>query len=116
VRKAVLIIIDSDPRLSPRPAEAVRFAAGLAQCPRIEVTLHLREAAVLALGGDSDHLVDADNFPNYLPLLVRPGQPVFVQAGAPARFDLQRPPIPFAEMDEEQLAREIARSHAVIRF
>ena len=48
MKPRLLLIVTTDPRISPRPAEAVRIAAGVGAWQKIDVTLYLRDAAVLA--------------------------------------------------------------------
>ena len=112
----VLIIVSGDPRISPRPAEAIRLAAGLAQWPRIKVRVYLRDAAVLALNEQPDDLMDGELFRDCLPLTVKTDCPIFVQTHSLFLRDLGRAPVAVAELSDEQLAAEIARSHSVIRF
>ena len=67
--KRVLFIIDSDPRSSHRPAEAVRIAAGIAVWKQVEVSLYFRGPAQLALTEEAETLVNGDHFTRFLPLL-----------------------------------------------
>lgn len=112
----VLIIVNDDPRLSAKPAEAVRVAAGVGAWERVEITLYLRGAAVRALTPCPEGLVDEDNFSRYLPVLAKQGRPVLVQHGAPAEFQLDQPAIPCREISDEELATEVGRSRMVLRF
>src|SRR5947209_4299159 len=58
----LLFIITSDPRHSPRPAEAIRIAAGVGVWKRTGLTVYLRNAAVLALSEDTAGLLDEENY------------------------------------------------------
>jgi len=69
MERRVLFIIDSDPRLSHRPAEAVRIAAGIAVWKQVELSLYFRGASQLALTDEAETLVNGDHFTRYLPLL-----------------------------------------------
>ena len=71
--RKVLFIISSDPRVSPRPAEAIRIAAGVGAWARAEVSVCLVGAAGLILSEDAETLKDAEQFSACLPLL-REGQ------------------------------------------
>jgi hypothetical protein len=113
---SLLIVITGDPRSSPRPAEAVRIAAGVGAWKKAEITLYLRGPAVLALSEYPDELVDEDNFVRYLPLLREGGRPVYVEAGNPFLADLGEPPLPFQKIDDHQLAELAARNTYVLRF
>lgn len=112
----ILLVIDSDPRTSPRPAEAVRMAAGIGVWKKVSVSLYLRDAAVLILGEDSDELVDGDNFKRYLPLVVGLGRPIYVQKGAPGLAQLGSATALLQEISSGELAELAARQSQVIRF
>ena len=116
MKPAALFIITSNPRVSPRPAEAIRIAAGVGAWRKVDVTVCLRDDAVLALGEFADELVDGENFMNYLPLLAESGRPVYVQSGSPRLAELGVGPVKFMEISDEQLAALAARSSCVLRF
>jgi hypothetical protein len=111
-----LFIVNSDPRTSPRPAEAVRIAAGVGTWRKVEVTLVLCEAAVLALSEFPDELVDEDNFTRYLPIVGEFGRPVYVETGAPLLEDLGQTPVSYERITVARLARLAADSDCVLRF
>jgi sulfur relay (sulfurtransferase) DsrF/TusC family protein len=112
----VLFIITSDPRASPRAAEAIRIAAGVAAWRNVEVGLYLHGAAVLSLSECAEGQVDEDNFALYLPLLGAPGQPVYVQQGAPQLATLGTPALDFQPITNAELARLAATCASVLRF
>ena len=114
--RTALFIVNSDPRTSPRPAEAIRIAAGIGAWKKVEITLVLCEAAVLALREFPDELVDEDNFTRYLPLLRDWGRPVYVETGAPLLQDLGDTPVPFERIGITQVAELAAKSDCVLRF
>lgn len=114
--RTALFIVNSDPRTSPRPAEAIRIAAGVGAWKKVEVTLVLCEAAVLALREFPDELVDEDNFSRYLPILREWGRPVYVETGAPLLQDLGETPVRFERIGIPQLAALAAASDCVLRF
>lgn len=111
-----LFIVNSDPRSSPRPAEAIRVAAGLGVWQKVEVTLVLCESAALALREFPDELVDEDNFTRYLPIIGEWGRPVLVETGAPFLADLGEPPVRFERINVTQLASLAAAADYVLRF
>ena len=111
-----LFIIESDPRRSGRPAEAVRIAAGVGAWRRVEVSVYLRAAAVLVLGEKAGELVDGDNYAQYLPVLGESSRLVYVQKGAAALGQLGQAALPFEEISDEQLAAMAAASGSVLRF
>jgi hypothetical protein len=116
MKPRALFIVTTDPRVSPRPAEAVRIAAGVGVWEKVDVTLYLRGAATRALGEFADELVDGENFTRYLPLLAETGRAVLAQRGSPAEAELGGTRIKFDEIDDAQLAIHAAQSHFVLRF
>ena len=116
MKPKVLFIITGDPRTSPRPAEAIRIAAGVGAWKKADISVYLRGEAVLALSEFPDELVDEDNFTRYLPIIGDWGRPVYVQAGAPLLSELGEAPLKFEELTDDQLAQLAAQSHNVLRF
>lgn len=116
MRPALLILITSDPRVSHRPAEAVRIAAGVGVWRKADVTLYLRGAAVLALAPDAEDLVDQETFTRYLPHLPEFGRPVYVESGAPFSHKVSEAIVPFEEINDVQLADLAANNTSVLRF
>lgn len=116
MQPTVLFVITSDPRSSPRPAEAIRIAAGVGAWRKTGVSLYLRGDAVWALSEFPDELVDEDNFVRYLPIMGQWGHPVLVQKGAVPTADLGEPPLAMEEIDDETLARVVMRADYVARF
>ena len=116
MKPRVLFIVTSDPRNSPRPAEAVRIAAGVGAWPRVETTLYLRGAAALAVGEFSDDLVDGENFARYVPLVLESGRPIYVQRDASPTAELIEAGLNIEAIDDTQLAELAAASHSVVRF
>lgn len=113
---SALFIVNSDPRTSPRTAEAVRIAAGVGAWKKVEVTLVLCEAAALALSEFPDDLIDEDNFTRYLPIIGEWGRPVYVETGAPFLTDLGKSPVPWERITITRLAELAAASTCVLRF
>ena len=116
MKPSALIIVTSDPRTSPRPAEAVRIAAGVGTWQKVETTLYLRGSAVLALGEGAEDLVDGESYVRYLPLVAESGRNLYAQAGASALDDLGEARVKFTPIDDVQLADLIANSTSVLRF
>lgn len=112
----VLFIVTGDPRVSPRPAEAVRIAAGVGAWKKVDITLYFRNEAVLALSEFADELVDEDNFTRYLPIAAEAGRPIYVQQGAPLLAELGEPSLPFQQLSDDELAAMAASSNCVLRF
>lgn len=112
----VLMMVTSDPRVSARPAEAVRIAAGVGTWRKAGMMLYLHGPAALALSEFTDELVDDDNFSRYLPILKDLGHPVYVQKGTPELGLLGDSPVPHEELDDAGLAALAARATAILRF
>jgi|SRR5580658_3686563 hypothetical protein len=74
-----LVLIETDPRTSPRPAEGIRIAAGIGAWKKTEVTLLLRGPAGYCLQEYADDLVDEDNFVRYLPIVAESPRPIYVE-------------------------------------
>ncbi len=115
-RRQVLVHVTTDPRRSPRPAEAVRVAAGLAAWGRLRVVLYLHDAAVLALDSSADALKDGDHFAQYLPVFGAAGGRVYGQRDAAPRFHLETPTMACEPIDPPELAALAAGSHTTLRF
>ena len=116
MKPGVLFIITTDPRTSPRPAEAVRIAAGVAVWKRVEVTVYLRDTAVLALSEFSDELVDGDNFSRYLPLVPESGGLICARRDASLLNEIGESPVSFREISDAELAGQAAQSNYIVRF
>jgi hypothetical protein len=116
MNSSALFVIDSDPRVSGRPAEAVRIAAGVAAWKRVDVAVYLRDAAVLMLGEETADLADSDNFARYLQILGELGRPIYVRQGAPDLAQLGQSTLPFQEISDDTLAGLAAERSQVLRF
>lgn len=114
--RRILFVVNGDPRTSARPAEAIRIAAGIGTWKKVEVTVVLAEAAVLALSEFPDDLVDEDNYVRYLPILAEWGRPVYVETGAPFLQDLGQTPVPYERVTVSQVAAMASASDCVLRF
>jgi len=112
----VLFIITSDPRTSPRPAEAVRIAAGVGAWRKVAVTVYLHDTAVLALSEFPDALEDGDNFRRYLPLVQESGGLICAQRGAALLHDLGPRAVSFHETGDDELAALVTKNDYVVRF
>jgi len=112
----VLFVITGDPRTSPKPAEAVRIAAGIGTWRNLAVTVYLRDAAVLALSEFPDELVNGENFRRYLPMVPESGGAILVQGGAPLLKEVGQSPVSFRETGDDGLADLAATNDYVLRF
>ena len=102
-----LVIIETDPRTSARPAEGIRIAAGIGAWKKTDVTLLFRgPVAGYSLQEYADELVDEDNFTRYLPLVAEAPRPIYVEdsftdlaalEGSPWKYEVV-PPARTAEL------------------
>lgn len=108
----VLLIVTGDPRVSARPAEAVRMAAGIAVWKKVAVTIYLRGAAALLL---SDSL-DNEECRKYWPLLAESGRPIYAQKNSETMREIEPAISPYRLISDEQLADLTAQQKYVMRF
>src|SRR5204863_10053455 len=102
---SALFIITGDPRISARPAEAIRIAAGVGTWKKTDISVYLRGPAVVALSEYPDEFVDEDIFSRYFPIVGEFGRPIFVQRGAELLAEIGDSPLKFEEIDDAQLAQ-----------
>jgi hypothetical protein len=116
MKRKVLFLITSDPRESPRPAEAIRIAAGVGAWKKVEVTVYFGDAALLSLAESTDELQDEECFRRYLPLLGEKGRAVYIEEKSPFRDAIGDPALTVEELGAAGLARLAAVSDSVLRF
>ena len=112
----VLLLIQEDPRSSPRPAEAIRVAAGLSPWEGSQIDVYLQGPAVLLLSSAPDLLIDEDNVRRYLPLLAEHGCCAYMEPGQRFLTELDEAALPVKALATEQLASLAAASDLVLRF
>lgn len=112
----VLFMVTQDPRRSPRPAEAIRIAAGVGSWGKVKVSIYLRGPAILTLQESGDELMDGDDLGRYWPIVQGWNRPVWVQAGAKQMTGLSEPFPPIQEISDEDLARLASEQRYVLRF
>ncbi len=113
---SVLFVIDSDPRESHRPAEAVRIAAGIAAWREANVSVCLLGPAVNALTEWPEDLQDGGNFERYLPTLVEAGGGIYSDTSPAGARGALHPPIAFEVIDAAGLAALSAHATQMLRF
>lgn len=116
MRRSFLFILSGDPRTSPRPAEAIRIAAGLVAGKRIDLSLFLRGASVLTLRELTDEFVDEDHYTRYRPILCESGRPILVQRESLHLRDLGPSALPYRELSDLALAKLASESDYVANF
>jgi sulfur relay (sulfurtransferase) DsrF/TusC family protein len=114
----VLFVIASDPRSSPRPAEAIRIAAGVGTWKKVDIDIYLAAAAVPLLeeSESSGELIDDENFDRYLPIIGEWGRPVYVEAKGAERVGSDRWRLPCELISGSRLAELAAGHQYVLRF
>ena len=114
MKPRLLIIVDSDPRTSPRPAEAVRIAAGVGAWDRLELILYLHGPAVHLLTSEREEYPDGENYDRYLPLVREMGHALRHQGDAELLASENADgSVP---IDAVELARLAAGCSSVLRF
>jgi hypothetical protein len=116
MKSSALIVIESDPRLSGRAAEALRIAAGVSVWKRVKVAVCFRDAAVQMLGPEAEGLVNGDSYREHLAILKESAGAIFVPKGTGLMDKSARDDGLYEEISDEQLAVLAASSSCVLRF
>jgi hypothetical protein len=111
-----LVIVETDPRTSARPAEGIRIAAGIGAWKKTDVTLLLRGPAGYSLQEYADELVDEDNFMRYLPLVVEGSRPVYVEESFGDLPALEGSPWKYEVISRERAAQLVRANDYLIRL
>lgn len=105
-----LVMVETDPRTSARPAEGIRIAAGIGAWKKTDVTLLLRGPAGYSLQEYADELVDEDNFSHYLPLVAESPRPIYVEDTFTDLAALEHSPWKYEMIPSAKIA-ELVRTH-----
>jgi hypothetical protein len=106
-----LVVVETDPRASARPAEGIRIAAGIGAWKKTDVTLLFRgPVAGYSLQEYADELVDEDNFTRYLPLVVEGPHPLYVEDSFKDIKALENSPWKYEVISPAQTA-DLIRAH-----
>lgn len=116
MKPRILFVITTDPRTSPRPAEAIRIAAGVGSWGKVDLSIYLRGSAVLAVSEEPDGLVDGDTFTLCMPLLKKSNHPVYVEEKAACLFELGNAPWELTPLSEDGFASLAAQQTYLLRF
>ena len=111
-----LVLIETDPRTSARPAEGIRIAAGIGAWKKTDVTLLLRGPAGYSLQEYADELVDEDNFTHYLPMLADRPEPIYIEDSFADLPALDGSPWKYEVISRERAARLVQASDYLIRL
>jgi hypothetical protein len=107
--RTLLIKVGSDPRKSPRPAEAVRIGAGVGAWNKVQVDLLLEGPGVHCLDEFADELNNGELFLQYLPAILNHSGRIIVDDANPILNSI-KPQIGFERLDAKaiaQLTREV---------
>jgi len=116
MNRRLLIVVESDPRLSARPVEAWRIAAGLGAWQTVDVDLYLGGAAVLTLGGDVEGLISEDLLRRYGLVWSERGRPVYAERASRWLSGLGEPTLRFEAIGVTELASLAAAAQITLRF
>lgn len=111
-----LVVVETDPRTSARPAEGIRIAAGIGAWKKTDVTLLLRGPAGYSLQEYADELVDEDNFVRYLPLVAEGPRPIYVEDSFGDLAALAESPWRFEVVTRERAGQLMRESDYLIRL
>jgi hypothetical protein len=111
-----LVLIETDPRTSARPAEGIRIAAGIGAWKKTDVTLLLRGTAGYSLQEYADELVDEDNFTHYLPLLAERERPIYIEDSFTDTAALDGSPWRYEMISRDRAAQLLRESDYLIRL
>lgn len=111
----ILLVVDSDPRASARPAEAMRLAAGLGAWKNMELQLYFTGDALWAFD-ESVEVCDGEIIRRCLPLLTEADSPLLVPPGGKPFVQRASAPVFCRELDAAAIAAIAAESHCVLRF
>jgi hypothetical protein len=111
-----LVLIETDPRTSARPAEGIRIAAGIGAWKKTDVTLLLRGPAGYSLQEYADELVDEDNFTRYLPLVAEGSRPIYVEDSFHDLDALRDSPWRYEVIDAGRAAQLVRENDYLIRL
>ena len=87
--RRILVVIDGDPRVTPRVAEAVRMAGGVGVWDQVQVHVVLRGPATRALGEQAANLPEARMFKQFIGMVRENGGQVSVMPDAESMEDIR---------------------------
>lgn len=109
----MLILIQSDPRKSHRPAEAVRVAAGLAALGSLSIKVCFRQSAALILSESTNVLIDGAVICRHLPTLAAHAKAIYAEASP---FLFGNAPIPYKRITLIDLKKISQNEKHILRF
>jgi hypothetical protein len=111
----LLIKISTDPRKSPRAAEAVRIGAGVGAWNKVKVHLLLEGPAVLCLDEFADELKQGELFTQYLPGILSHGGRILVDENSPSLNSI-KPGMNFEKVPAAEISQFVKSVDHVMEF
>ncbi|MBR90494.1 MAG: hypothetical protein CMO66_04375 [Verrucomicrobiales bacterium] len=112
----LLILIDSDPRTSPRPAEALRVAGGIGVWEQVQVSVVLRHAASWAYSADAEGLKGGRMFRQFIGMVRESGGEVYLQASEETMQVIDAETLMQSNLKDSRLAELAAGADYLMRF
>ena len=113
--RTLLIKIVSDPRKSPRPAEAVRIGAGVGAWNKVKVHLLLEGPAVFCLDQFADELNQGELFTQYLPSILAHGGRIITDQANPIHNSI-KPALAFEQLSTHEIQNFAQQSDHIMEF
>jgi hypothetical protein len=116
MKPRILIVLDGDPRTSPRPAEGLRVAAGLVAWVNAELWLYLHGPAVSLVDDEADDRVGGSEVSRWLEQIAAQDRPVLVDAAARELAAIRRSEVPLRRLTCTELGCLAASAKYTLRF
>ncbi len=115
-KPVMLILIESDPRTSSRPAEAIRVAGGIGVWQQVKVNVVLRHVASHACTGSVAELADGRLFKQFIPMVRESGGEVYVQADDETMQTIDGDTLMKRNIKDSRLIELTAEADYLLRF
>ena len=113
----LVIRVESDPRTSTRPAEAVRIGAGVGAWNKVKVHFVFAGPAVFCLDEFADELKEGELFTQYLPSIELHGGRIVVDGSNPALKGMKSTStLKFEALSPAEIERMQREADHVMRF
>ncbi|MBO34688.1 MAG: hypothetical protein CMO64_00635 [Verrucomicrobiales bacterium] len=112
----LLVVIDTDPRQNPRPAEALRMAGGIGVWDQVQVHVCLRGEASWAHAGDVSNLPNGAMYKQFIPMVRESGGRVFIQSTDDSCMAIDADTLMTMNLKDEKLAALATKADYVLRF
>ena len=115
-KPVMLILVESDPRTSPRPGEAIRVAGGIGVWEQVKVNVVLRHVASHACAGSVAELADGRLFKQFIPMVRESGGEVYVQADDETMQTIDGDTLMKRNIKDSRLIELTAEADYLLRF